>query len=115
MSVIIDTPGPGQYILPSDFRHLESFRGEGSPRRGNTQSSPRPKMIGRLQLSQMQGGNDPPQLTGLDGTNRSGVKSMTMNYGRSQTPSRADTLNNRVPLLQEEHDSLDIVCKTKTI
>jgi len=32
----LDTPGPGQYILPSDFGHLESFRGEGSPRRGNT-------------------------------------------------------------------------------
>jgi len=41
----LETPGPGQYILPSDFGHLESFRGEGSPRRGNTQSSPRPKMI----------------------------------------------------------------------
>jgi len=32
----LDTPGPGQYILPSDFGHLDSFRGEGSPRRGNT-------------------------------------------------------------------------------
>ena len=74
----LDTPGPGQYVLPSDFGHLESFRGE-SPRRGNTQGSPRPKIIGRLQLSQMQGGGiDPPQLTGLDGTNRSAVKSMTM-------------------------------------
>lgn len=41
----------------------------------------------------MQGGVDPPQLTGLEGSNRSGVKSMTMNYGRSQTPSKHDSLN----------------------
>ena len=79
---VTDTPGPGQYLLPSDFGHLDTFRGEGmSPRRGNTQASPRPKMIGRLQLSHMQAG-DPKGLSEFD-TTRSGVKSMTMNYGRS--------------------------------
>jgi len=63
----LDTPGPGQYQLPSDFGHLDSFRdqsprwagndvslmGTVQPVRPKTNQSPRVKVVGRLHLSQM--------------------------------------------------------------
>ena len=50
---VVVTPGPGSYILPSDFGYLEN---KNSPRNNiSTQSSCRPRVISRLQLSTMTG------------------------------------------------------------
>ena len=47
------TPGPGSYLLPSDFGYLEN---KNSPRNNiSTQGSVRPRVISRLQLSTMTG------------------------------------------------------------
>ena len=47
------TPGPGSYMLPSDFGYLEEKK---SPRNMmSTQGSVRPRMVSRLQLSTMTG------------------------------------------------------------
>lgn len=47
------TPGPGSYLLPSDFGYLEN---KNSPRNMmSTQGSVRPRLISRLQLSTMTG------------------------------------------------------------
>ena len=58
MSIV--TPGPGSYILPSDFGYLENKDrqgGNGSPRNNmSSTGSCRPRMISRLQLSTMTGG-----------------------------------------------------------
>lgn len=56
MSFEIVTPGPGSYILPSDFGYLEA---KNSPRNMmSTQGSFRPRVISRLQLSTMTGNVD---------------------------------------------------------
>ena len=48
------TPGPGQYLLPSDFGYLEGPKG--SPRNHmSTQGSVRPRVVSRLQLSTLTG------------------------------------------------------------
>ena len=50
---MIDTPGPGSYLLPSDFGYLEA---KNSPRNMmSTQGSVRPRLVSRLQLSTMTG------------------------------------------------------------
>ena len=53
LAVCIVTPGPGSYMLPSDFGYLEN---KNSPRNNiGTQSSCRPRVVSRLQLSTMTG------------------------------------------------------------
>lgn len=53
MNARIATPGPGSYLLPSDFGYLEA---KNSPRNMmSTQGSVRPRLVSRLQLSTMTG------------------------------------------------------------
>lgn len=62
------TPGPGSYMLPSDFGYLENKdkQGGGSPRNNmSTQGSTRPRIISRLQLSVMTGNNVSRDLNGF--------------------------------------------------
>lgn len=68
------TPGPGTYLLPSDFGHLHS---QNSPR-GSTQASQRrPRMVSRLHLSSMGKDNDMKGLSTFE-TDRAANKSATM-------------------------------------
>ena len=69
------TPGPGSYMLPSDFGYLEHRDKQGGSPRNNmsTQGSTRPRIISRLQLSTMtdnvahnMGGFSPTPYTATD-------------------------------------------------
>jgi len=69
------TPGPGSYMLPSDFGYLEQRDKQGGSPRNNmsTQGSTRPRIISRLQLSTMtdnvahnMGGFSPTPYTATD-------------------------------------------------
>ena len=77
LSDCLVTPGPGSYILPSDFGYLEP---KNSPRNMmSTQGSFRPRDVSRLQLSTMTG-NVSHNLGefSVHGTDREIQKSMTV-------------------------------------
>lgn len=98
------TPGPGSYILPSDFGYLEN---KGSPRNlMSTQGSARPRVISRLQLSTMTG-NISHNLgeISINGTERHEKFSTVM----SQSVKKRNTMNRTFMDVPKTRDMNDLM------
>ena len=88
--VEIVTPGPGHYLLPSDFGYLEGPKA--SPRNYiSTQGSMRPRAVSRLQLSTMTG--NASHNLGEFSIDQTGRETNKSNIVKSQSVKKRNNMN----------------------